>query len=72
MYKELIDILKIKLIFFSTLVGGSFGYFLSVKNNFILVLLMVLIILGSVGIIKTLYQLGKLYNEIKERNERNT
>ena len=70
MYKELIDILKTKLIFFSALVGGSFGYFLSVKSSFILVLLVILMILGSIGIVKTLYQLGELYNEIKGKNER--
>ena len=70
--KLLIEILKIKLLFFSALVGGSFGYFVKIKSIFISVLLIILMSLGIIGIIKTLHNLGEIYKFLKEVNERDT
>jgi len=53
--KLLIDILKIKLLFFSAIVGGSFGYLLKVNNFFYLIILYFLIFSGVVGVINSLY-----------------
>jgi len=68
-YKLQIEILKVKLLFFSALVGGSFGYIL--KNNSFIVNLVLIIILfiGVAGVIKPLYNLGKIYKELKDKNE---
>ena len=70
--KLLIEIIKIKLLFFSAVVGGSFGYFIKVENFLINILLTILMIIGSIGIIKSLYNLGKIYEELKDTDERNT
>jgi len=70
--KLLIEILKIKLLFFSTVVGGSFGYFLKVESVLISSLLIILMSLGTIGIIKTLYNLGEIYKSLKGNNERDT
>ena len=70
--KLLIEIIKIRLLFFSAVVGGSFGYFVKVENFLIGILLSILMVLGSIGIIKSLYNLGDIYKELKENNERNT
>ncbi|WP_457564527.1 hypothetical protein [Caminibacter sp.] len=65
-YKLQIEILKIKLLFFSALVGGSFGYFLKVNEYFIAVLLIVLMTIGTLGIIKSLYNLGEIHKKLKD------
>jgi len=66
--KLLIEILKIKLLFFSTVVGGSFGYFLNNENDiFNKVILILLMLSGIVGVIKSLYELSLLYKEIKDK-----
>ena len=70
--KLLVEIIKIRLLFFSAVVGGSFGYFVKVENFLIGILLSILMVLGSIGIIKSLYNLGDIYKELKENNERNT
>ena len=70
--KLLIDILKVKLLFFSAVVGGSFGYFFKVDSLFISDLLVILILLGGIGIIKSLHNLGEIYKKLKEENERNS
>ena len=70
--KLLLEILKVKLLFFSAVVGGSFGYFIKVENYLINILLTILMIIGSIGIIKSLYNLGKIYKELKDTDERNT
>ena len=70
--KLLIEIIKIRLLFFSAVVGGSFGYFVKVDNFLIGILLSILMVLGSIGIIKSLHNLGEIYKELKENNERNS
>jgi len=56
------------LLFFSTVVGGSFEYFLNNENDiFNKVILILLMLSGIVGVIKSLYELGLLYKEIKDK-----
>ncbi len=69
--KLLVDIIKIRLLFFAAVVGGSFGYFIKVENYLISVLLTILMIIGSIGIMKSLYNLGEIYEQLKDSNERN-
>ncbi len=65
-YKLWIEILKIKLLFFSALVGGSFGYFLNIKNFYNEIILIFLMFIGVIGVIKILYELGILYKKLKD------
>jgi len=64
--KLLIEILKIKLLFFLTFTSGSFGIFMNSKtfiNGFIFSLLT---LIGVFGVLKNLKELGNLYKEIKD------
>ncbi len=70
--KLLLEIIKIRLLFFSAVVGGSFGYFVKVDNYLISILLTILMIIGAIGIMKSLYNLGEIYKLLKDKNERNT
>ena len=64
--KLLIDILKVKLLFFSAVVGGSFGYLLKSDNFLIDVILLVMLLIGAAGVTKSLYNLGKIYKILKD------
>jgi len=68
--KLLVEIIKIKLLFFSAIVGGSFGYLLKSDNYFINSILLVVLLIGVVGVVKALYDLGEIYKKLKENDER--
>jgi len=68
--KLLVEIIKIKLLFFSAIVGGSFGYLLKSGNYFINLILLVVLLIGVIGVVKALYNLGEIYKKLKENNER--
>ena len=65
--KLLIEIIKIRLLFFSAVVGGSFAYL--VTNNSFLVdfILVITLLVGVIGVVKSLYELGSLYKTLKDR-----
>ncbi len=65
--KLLIEIIKIRLLFFSAVVGGSFGYLIT-NNNFVIgFILIVTLLVGVIGVVKSLYDLGGLYKVLKDR-----
>jgi len=64
--------LKVKLLFFSAVVGGSFGYLLKSNNFLIDIVLLVMLLIGAAGVTKSLYNLGEIYKKLKEENERNS
>jgi len=65
--KLLVEIIKIKLLFFVTFTGGVFGLF--IKSNLILnqIVFASLTLIGIIGIIKNLKELGNLYSFIKDK-----
>ena len=65
--KLLLEILKVKLLFFSAVVGGSFGYLLKVENYLINILLLSMLTTGVIGVIKSLYGLGEIYKSLKDK-----
>ena len=68
--KLLVEIIKIKLLFFSAIVGGSFGYLLTSNSFFVNLILLVVLLIGVIGVIKALYSLGEIYKKLKENDER--
>jgi len=65
--KLLVEIIKIKLLFFVTFIGGVFGLF--IKSNLILnqIVFAFLTLIGIIGVIKNLKELGNLYSFIKDK-----
>ena len=65
--KLLIDILKVKLLFFVTFTGGVFGLFIkshSILNEIVFALLT---LIGVIGVMKNLKEMGELYSFIKDK-----
>jgi len=55
------------LLFFSAVVGGSFGYLIT-NNNFVIgFILIITLLVGVIGVVKSLYDLGGLYKVLKDR-----
>ena len=64
--KLLIEIIKIRLLFFSAVVGGSFGYLVTSDNFLIGSVLIITLLIGVIGVVKSLYELGSLYKSLKD------
>ena len=69
--KLLVDIIKIRLLFFSAVVGGSFGYLLKNNNYVVGVILIFTLFAGVIGVVKALYELGVIYKKLRDSNEGN-
>ena len=69
--KLLVDIIKIRLLFFAAVVGGSFGYLLKNNNYLVGVILILTLFIGVIGVIKSLYELGVIYKKLRDSNEGN-
>ena len=65
--KLLLEILKIKLLFFVTFTGGAFGLFMKSISIFNSMIFAILTLIGVIGVIKNLKELGELYSFIKDK-----
>ena len=65
--KLLLEILKVKLLFFVTFTGGVFGLFVKSNSIFSEIIFAILTLVGIIGVIKNLKELGELYSFIKDK-----